>query len=915
MLKRSFNLFFSFFFLSVSFLKGTHNRAGEITYKRIAPFTAIKGGVVTQVYTYSITVTKYTDDGPSIADRCEDTVYFGDGERGMAPRINGTTSGCTCGFMDGRAITCGSVIISDGGYRVKKNVYSVIHTYPGPGTYTIRSLDPNRNQGVRNIPNSVNIPFYIESMLVINSFTGANSSPEFAFAPVDRACFGVCFEHNPGAYDPDGDSLSYEITTSRGENGQTVPLYFYPETGPGGIFEINPTTGLLRWCTPQYQDEYNIAFIVKEWRKNTSGQYQLIGYVLRDMQVIVKSCLNDPPSIEGPDICIEAGKTSTTNLVVRDPNDGNLVIVQGGGGAFSASNPIASFNPASGITYTSTGSAFNVLLSWNTTCDHIRRMPYQTTFKVEDNGTPVKLVSFKTINIRVVPPSVKDVTASPQGSTMRLSWSLSSCNPADNPLVNYLIYRKSDCDPYIADPCQPGIDPGSDFVLIGEVAPGVSSFIDDNKGIGLVVGEDYSYLVLALYKDGSVSFNSSQVCAKLKRDVPVLVNVDVDTTSPSNGSIWIRWARPLTTPGNLDTIAFPGPYRFDLKHRSSSTDPFTLVQSFSGPFLALLDTEYVHTNLNTEAGNEDYLIELFSNDNFVGSSQRASSVFLHTIPSDRRIDLQWRSATPWRNYNYRIMRQDSTSPNFVLIATTTLTSFSDTTDVVNGSLYCYYIVSEGKYSDPGLPKPLENASQISCARAIDLTPPVTPSITINADCPTGRVEVRWTDVRNMPRSDDVFSYLLYYKPLVSGEYRQIALIPKDDALVFLQDDINSFSGCYAVRAVDISGNESPMSPDFCIDNCPEFELPNIFSPNDDGANDFFKAVKVRQIKEINLSIVDRWGALVYSTNDPYFQWDGTSALSKTPVSEGTFFYVCDVFEPRLRGVVKRTLKGTVQVVR
>jgi len=110
-------------------------------------------------------------------------------------------------------------------------------------------------------------------------------------------------------------------------------------------------------------------------------------------------------------------------------------------------------------------------------------------------------------------------------------------------------------------------------------------------------------------------------------------------------------------------------------------------------------------------------------------------------------------------------------------------------------------------------------------------------------------------------------------------------------------------------------NEGSMSQDFCIDNCPVFELPNIFTPNNDSVNDFYKAIKVRQIKEISLSIVDRWGNLVYTTKDPYFHWNGVSSVSKVPVSEGTFFYVCDVFEPRLKGIVKRTLKGYVEVSR
>src|SRR5690606_33024335 len=97
------------------------------------------------------------------------------------------------------------------------------------GTYLIRVGDPNRNVGVYNIPNSQDQPFYIEALLVINNFTGANTSPQFNYAPIDKACKGKCFYHNPGAYDPDGDSLSYELTVCRGSGGVPVAGYSYPD--------------------------------------------------------------------------------------------------------------------------------------------------------------------------------------------------------------------------------------------------------------------------------------------------------------------------------------------------------------------------------------------------------------------------------------------------------------------------------------------------------------------------------------------------------------------------------------------------------------------------------------------------------------------------------------------------------------
>ena len=85
------------------------------------------------------------------------------------------------------------------------------HTYSSPGTYTMYMEDPNRNYGVVNIPNSVNVPMYVQTILVINPFLGYNNSPTLLNPPVDVGCVDQIFIHNPGAYDVDGDSLSYRL--------------------------------------------------------------------------------------------------------------------------------------------------------------------------------------------------------------------------------------------------------------------------------------------------------------------------------------------------------------------------------------------------------------------------------------------------------------------------------------------------------------------------------------------------------------------------------------------------------------------------------------------------------------------------------------------------------------------------------
>jgi gliding motility-associated-like protein len=64
-------------------------------------------------------------------------------------------------------------------------------------------------------------------------------------------------------------------------------------------------------------------------------------------------------------------------------------------------------------------------------------------------------------------------------------------------------------------------------------------------------------------------------------------------------------------------------------------------------------------------------------------------------------------------------------------------------------------------------------------------------------------------------------------------------------------------------------------------------IPNAFTPNGDSKNDGF-SVYIENIVELKVSIFDRWGEEVYSSNEKNFVWDGTYFGHK--VQEGVYFY-------------------------
>ncbi len=254
MKKVTFLVLFSLFVLRAS---ATHNMASDISY------THVSGN------TYKITVRTFTNTDPSLtqADRCEIVVYFGDNDSAMAPRINGSTNQCIT--ADGEMI----------GNFIKKNIYETTHTFPGNGNYTVSIEDPNRVAGVCNIPNSVDVSFYLSAEIIINGFAVNNSSPQYTGIPMVTDTVGIVSYYTPELTESNGDSLSFELVVPM-SSGMPVPGYSFPAYSTD--FSMNPLTGLVTWNTPTMICNYVYAIKITEW-KTIAGVTYNIGSTMQEI--------------------------------------------------------------------------------------------------------------------------------------------------------------------------------------------------------------------------------------------------------------------------------------------------------------------------------------------------------------------------------------------------------------------------------------------------------------------------------------------------------------------------------------------------------------------------------------------------------------------------------------------------------
>ena len=87
-----------------------------------------------------------------------------------------------------------------------------------------------------------------------------------------------------------------------------------------------------------------------------------------------------------------------------------------------------------------------------------------------------------------------------------------------------------------------------------------------------------------------------------------------------------------------------------------------------------------------------------------------------------------------------------------------------------------------------------------------------------------------------------------------------------------------------------------------LPNDEEFLIPNAFSPNDDGVNDYLVISGVENVNRSTLTVFNRWGNLVYESKDTKYNngWDGTSNVSNMvsigqDLPNGVYFYIYTVY--------------------
>lgn len=881
--------------LSVVQAFATHNRAGEITYRHISGNT------------FEITITTYTKESSIDADRNSLTLFWRTTNNATFAdsleifRTNGTDA-TTPGGGGPDGIPDGQSLSGD----IKLNIYRSSVTFVGLANYVIAFIDPNRIGNIINMLASVDVTFYLEDTLFLRdpSRFGYNSSVQLLSPPIDYANLGVPFVHNPNPFDPDSDSLRFRLIEPLRSGGINVPQYKYPDQivpGPNNNFKINPLTGIISWDAPQRIGVYNVAFEVTEYRRGA-----LMGTVIRDFQIIVEDTENEPPTVNAPEeLCAIVGKNITFTSKATDPN-GNLIT------SFVAEGQpmIVSSSPATFTTSPSNpANPRNGTFNWQTNCSHITKNDYSLVLRAVDNGDPI-LTGIKSINIKLYAPPPQNVVANyvKETNTVNISWD-NIYNCSSNPLFKgFAVWRKKGCDDVI-DTCNNNLF-SYGYELIGTTK--TNSFIDKN----LSKGNEYNYRVTSYFASSSplsgefnrfYGFPSEGICINLPLDIPLIYNVDVIATNSTNGQIKIQWTYPRAT--DLDTLFNVGPYITKLERANGiNGNQFVTLNTYkANNFNAfkLIDSSYIDEPINTLSQGYTYRL-IFYCENGTDSLglTSASSVFASSSPINEGVILSWDFNVPWINSSSVIYKLNKTTLVYDSIGATNAKTFTEE-GLNNEEEYCYYIQTIGAYSKEALRKPLINNSQIICEIPVDDVPPCILELNINNLCKDANLPqdefknyLTWK-YPTICEYKDALLFYIYYKPNPDAQFEKIDSTTEFN---YTHELDNSLTGCYAVSGIDKARNESALNNLVCTANCPDYKLPNAFTPNSDGNNDLYTPIKpYRFIGKIDIKIYNRWGNLVFETENPDINWDGTDMKTSKLLNSGVYFYTCKLYEETPNG--------------
>jgi gliding motility-associated-like protein len=243
-----------------------------------------------------------------------------------------------------------------------------------------------------------------------------------------------------------------------------------------------------------------------------------------------------------------------------------------------------------------------------------------------------------------------------------------------------------------------------------------------------------------------------------------------------------------------------------------------------------------------------------------------------TVEQDRSVLVEWSPSRTKRPWNY-ILQRSINNINFKTIGVYDRRTFHayDQNVRVNDSSYIYRMFVKDSCGD------LSGFTNI--AKTILLK--------IDTVQTSGHPALYWTQYKDWPLGVD--HYEIQWLENATGTWKTVGTVPAVDTQ-FVDMISHAKQTLYCYRVIGYSReNDSvfSVSNEACVPTIMHLYVPNAFTPNTDSINQSFNAKGVF-IFDYTMKLYNRWGELIFQTNDLHRGWDGT--FRGDPAPEGVYIY-------------------------
>ena len=212
-------------------------------------------------------------------------------------------------------------------------------------------------------------------------------------------------------------------------------------------------------------------------------------------------------------------------------------------------------------------------------------------------------------------------------------------------------------------------------------------------------------------------------------------------------------------------------------------------------------------------------------------------------------------------------------------------SLVDANNATNEKIYEYYAGLAKPCGDPLLTSSVHN----------------TILLTGEADTIKKIITLTWNSYQTW--DDGVKRYELWRKLDDAPGYKFVAAVAGTENTFLSPSVTDGFEHHYIIRAIESSGESESWSNSvhFVFEN--NVFVPNVFTPQGDTFNQYFEITNIELYKNSRLTIVDRWGKVVFHATGYKSDWDGDGLVT------GVYYYELDLRRKN------KVLKGTVSILR